>query len=47
MREFAELIILECTNAVRDGTSQGDHFAQRIEEHFDNSLAGVLYYKDE
>ena len=35
LEKFAELLILECVNAVMDGTKEGDHYAQRIEQHFD------------
>lgn len=41
---FAELIVLECVNAVMDGTKEGDHYAQRIEQHFDNGTSGVLHF---
>jgi hypothetical protein len=43
-KKFAELIILECTKAVMDGTKEGDHYAQRIEQHFDNGAGGVLHF---
>jgi hypothetical protein len=42
--KFAELIVLECTKAVMDGTKEGDHYAQRIEQHFDNGTGGVLHF---
>lgn len=42
--KFAELIILECTIAVQDGTKAGDHSAQQIEYHFDNSPPGILHF---
>ena len=42
--KFAELIVFECTKAVMDGTKEGDHYAMRIENHFDNSTGGVLYF---
>ena len=42
--KFAELIVLECVNAVMDGTKEGDHYAQRIEQHFDNGAGGVLHF---
>ena len=45
-RKFAELIVFECTKAVMDGTKEGDHYAQRIEQHFDHGTGGVLYYGD-
>lgn len=44
MRKFAELIVLECTKAVMDGTKEGDHYAQRIEEHFDNGPGGIIHF---
>ena len=42
--EFAELIVFECAKAVMDGTKEGDHYAQRIEQHFDNGTGGVLHF---
>ena len=42
--KFAELIVFECTKAVMDGTKEGDHYAQRIEQHFDNGTDGVLHF---
>ena len=42
--KFAELIVLECTKAVMDGTKEGDHYAQRIENHFDNGSGGILQF---
>ena len=42
--KFAELIVLECVNAVMDDTKEGDHYAQKIEEHFDSSQGGILHY---
>jgi hypothetical protein len=42
--KFAELIIFECTKAVQDGTMSGDHYAQRIEEHFNDSPSGILQF---
>lgn len=44
MDKFAELIVFECVNAVMDGTKEGDHYAQRIENHFDNGTGGVLHF---
>ena len=44
IEKFAELIVLECVNAVMDGTKEGDHYAMRIENHFDNSTGGVLHF---
>ena len=44
LEKFAELIILECVNAVMDGTKEGDHYAQKIEQHFDNSTGGILHF---
>ena len=45
--KFTELIVLECINAVMDGTKEGDHYAMRIEQHFDNTQGGILHYGDE
>jgi len=42
--KFAELIVFECTNAVMDGTKEGDHYAMRIEQHFDNGQGGILNF---
>ena len=42
LEKFAELIVFECTTAVQDGTKEGDHYAQRIEQHFDNGTGGIL-----
>lgn len=44
IEKFAELIVFECTKAVMDGTKEGDHYAQRIEQHFDNGTDGVLHF---
>ena len=44
LEKFAELIIFECTKAVQDGTMSGDHYAQRIEQHFDNGTGGILQF---
>ena len=44
MEKFAELIVLECVNAVMDGTKEGDHYAIRIEQHFDNGPGGILHF---
>ena len=44
MEKFAELIVFECVKAVMDGTKEGDHYAQRIEQHFDNGTDGVLHF---
>jgi hypothetical protein len=44
LEKFAELIVFECTNAVMDGTKEGDHYAQRIEQHFDNGTGGILHF---
>lgn len=44
MDKFAELIVFECAKAVMDGTKEGDHYAQRIEQHFDNGTDGVLHF---
>ena len=41
---FAELIVFECVNAVMDGTKEGDHYAQLIEQHFDNGTGGILHF---
>ena len=42
--KFAELIVIECVKAVMDGTKEGDHYAQRIEQHFDNGKGGILHF---
>jgi len=47
LKEFAELLVLECVTAVMDGTKEGDHYAMRIEKHFDNGPGGILHYGDE
>ena len=39
-----ELMVFECVNAVMDGTKEGDHYAQRIEQHFDNGPGGILQF---
>jgi hypothetical protein len=39
-----ELLVFECVNAVMDGTKEGDHYAQRIEQHFDNGPGGRLHF---
>ena len=44
MEKFAELIVFECVNAVMDGTKEGDHYAQLIEQHFDNGTGGILHF---
>jgi len=44
LEDFAELIVLECVNAVMDGTKEGDHYAMRIEQHFDNGPGGILHF---
>ena len=44
LEKFAELIVIECVKAVMDGTKEGDHYAQRIEQHFDHSTDGVLHF---
>ena len=43
-KKFAELIVFECVKAVMDGTKEGDHYAQRIENHFDNGDGGILHF---
>jgi hypothetical protein len=43
-QKFAELIVLECVNAVMDGTKEGDHYAMRIEQHFDNGQGGIVHF---
>ena len=43
-QKFAELIVFECTKAVMDGTKEGDHYAQRIEQHFGNGTGGILHF---
>ena len=44
IERFAELIVFECVKAVMDGTKEGDHYAQRIENHFDNGDGGILHF---
>jgi len=44
VKKFAELLMLECVNAVMDGTREGDHYAMRIEQHFDNRPGGILHF---
>ena len=44
IERFAELIVIECVKAVMDGTKEGDHYAQRIEQHFDHSTDGILHF---
>ena len=44
VEKFAELLVLECVTAVMDGTKEGDHYAMRIEHHFDNGPGGILYF---
>ena len=44
LEKFAELLVLECINSVMDGTKEGDHYAMRIEQHFDNGPGGILYF---
>ena len=39
-----ELMVFECVNAVMDGTKEGDHYAQRIEQHFDTGPGGILHF---
>jgi hypothetical protein len=46
IEKFAELLVLECVNAVMDGTKEGDHYAMRIENHFDSGNGGILYFRD-
>ena len=41
---FAELIVREFVTAVMDGTKEGDHYAMRIEHHFDNGPGGILHF---
>lgn len=43
-RKFVELFVFECTKAVQDGTKEGDHYAQRIEQHFNNTNGGILHF---
>jgi len=43
-QKFAQLIVFECTQAVMDGTKEGDHYAQRIEQHFDHGQGGILHF---
>jgi len=44
LEKFAELLVLECINSVMDGTKEGDHYAMRIEHHFDNGPGGILHF---
>jgi hypothetical protein len=41
---LSKLLVFECVNAVMDGTKEGDHYAQRIEQHFDNGPGGILHF---
>jgi len=43
-QKFAELIVFECVNAAMDGTKEGDHYAQRIDNRFNDSPAGILHF---
>ena len=43
-QKFAELIVFECVNAAMDGTKEGDHYAQRIDNRFNDSHAGILHF---
>ena len=43
-QKLFELMVFECVNAVLDGTKEGDHYAQRIEQHFDNGPGGILHF---
>ena len=40
----AELIVFECVHAVMDGSKEGDWYAQKIEEHFDNGRGVILHF---
>jgi hypothetical protein len=42
--KLSKLMVFECVNAVMDGTKEGDHYAQRIEQHFDNGPGGRLHF---
>ena len=44
VEKFAELLVLECINTVMDGTREGDYYAMRIEQHFDNGPGGILHF---
>jgi hypothetical protein len=44
LEKLFELMVFECVNAVMDGTKEGDHYAQRIEQHFDNGPGGILHF---
>lgn len=44
--EFAQLIILECTKAVMDGSKLGDWYAMQIEEHFDTRQDATIQFKE-
>ena len=46
LEKYAQLLVFECVNAVMDGTKEGDHYAQRIEQHFDNGPGGILHFGD-
>ena len=41
---LSKLMVFECVNAVMDGTKEGDHYAQRIEQYFDNGPGGILHF---
>ena len=45
LEKFAQLMVFECVNAVMDGTKEGDHYAQRIEQHFDTGPGGILHFR--
>jgi hypothetical protein len=44
LERFTQLVVFECVNAVMDGTKEGDHYAQRIEQHFNNGPGGILHF---
>jgi len=44
IEKLVELMLLECVNAVMDGTKEGDHYAMRIEQHFDKGQGGILHF---
>ena len=47
MEKFADLIVQECTNAVRDGTWEGDNFAARVEGVFGINHPTITFRDEE
>ena len=45
--KFAELIVMECTNAVRDGTWEGDNYAARVEGVFGFNHPTITFRDEE